>query len=74
MFASKSKLTVDPTDSFSEPDLGGLGLVEAYTPERRENMVRLEKENEILRKRLESAESAPQEGVHVCTGVCVCSW
>ena len=52
--------------SYSEPDLGDIGgvcgLTEAYTPELREKMVRLDKENQILRKRLESVESAPLEG------------
>ncbi len=64
MFASsssKSKHVADPLGSFSEPDLGGVsggvGLVEAYTPELREKMVRLEKENQILRRRLENSES-----------------
>lgn len=48
-----------------EPDIGGVvsvgGLTEAFTPEMREKMVRLEKENQILRRRVESAESAPQD-------------
>ena len=51
---------------FNEPDVGeeeGVGgVVEAFTPELREKMVRLEKENQILRKRLDSAESSPLEG------------
>ena len=48
-----------------ETDVGGVvgvgGLTEAFTPEMREKMVRLEKENQILRRRVESAESAPQD-------------
>lgn len=36
----------------------GGGLVEAFTPELREKMVRLEKQNQLLWKRVESAESA----------------
>ncbi len=37
------------------PDAGGhsLGLLEAFTPELREKMVRLEKENQILLRRIE---------------------
>ncbi len=37
------------------PDMGGhgIGLLEAFTPELREKMARLDKENQILRKRLE---------------------
>lgn len=42
------------------PDLGtSFGLMEAYTPELREKMVRLEKENEILKRRLETESEAP---------------
>lgn len=51
-------------DGTNEPDLGlggGEGLVEAFTPTLREKMVRLEKENQILRRRVETAESAPSE-------------
>lgn len=48
-----------PVDGFNEPDLGGgRGLVEAFTPEMKEKMMRLEKQNQILRKRVENAESA----------------
>ena len=35
-----------------------MGLEEAYTPELREKMARLEKENEIMRRRLDS--NAPE--------------
>ncbi len=46
-----------------EPDLGGvaggLGLQEAFTPEMRERMVTLNKENEILKKRLETETESP---------------
>ena len=43
------------TPSLDQPDLGDVGgLHEAFTPELREKMVKLEKENEILRRRLES--------------------
>lgn len=60
----------------SSPDLGpgggggggGVGgLMEAFTPDMREKMVRLEKENQILRRRVETAESATQEGSTVIT-------
>ena len=51
--------------SLDHADLGS-ALNEAFTPEMREKMVRLEKENEILRRRLES-----EGGVCVCVCVCV---
>lgn len=48
--------------TLDQPDLGGgvsvgggLGLNEAFTPELREKMVKLEKENEILKRRLENS-------------------
>ena len=54
--------------SFSEPDggaaggVGGMGgLVEAFTPEMREKMVKLEKQNQILQRRVDAAESASRE-------------
>ena len=56
--------------SFSEPDVGGTlgtGLEEAYTPELREKMVRLEKANQILRRRLDSTESH-NEGIGMESG------
>ena len=58
MFASHSHqdpAPVPPSPSLDHPDLGGggLGWAEAFTPELREKMVRLEKENEILKQRLE---------------------
>ena len=47
------------TPSLDQPDLGGvaggLGLEEAFTPELREKMTKLEKENEILKRRLDSS-------------------
>lgn len=48
-----------------EPDHGilGSGLVEAFTPEMREKMVRLEKENQLLWRRVETAESTPSRAV-----------
>ena len=49
----------ESSSSFEPPDLGGgvggLGLEEAFTPEMREKMARLEKENEIMRRRLDSS-------------------
>ena len=63
---SKSKHGIEPMGSFSEPDLGGVaggvGLVEAYTPELREKMVKLEKENQILRRRLDSSDTSYPSG------------
>ena len=51
MFSSKlGSPTLEDTD--------GGGLVEAFTPELKEKMVRLEKQNQLLWKRVESAESA----------------
>ena len=48
----------ESSGSFDHPDFeggaGGLGLEEAFTPEKREKMARLEKENEIMRRRLET--------------------
>lgn len=55
----------ETSSSFNEPDLGLGGVIEAFTPEMREKVVKLEKENQILRRRLDSAnaaESAPAGG------------
>ena len=64
MFSSATKPLESPTTSFNEPDMGGagVGVVEAFTPEMREKMVRMEKEIQILRRRVETAESASPEG------------
>ncbi len=55
MFSEPSQERVPLLD---QPDFGGvaggLGLQEAFTPELKEKMVKLEKENEILKRRLES--------------------
>ena len=50
----------EPQSPVDTPDIGGhgLGLMEAFTPELREKMVRLEKENQIMRKRLETEAEA----------------
>ena len=47
--------------SLEHIDLGS-ALGEAFTPEMRERMARLEKENEILRRRLAETERAREEG------------
>ena len=53
--------------SLDLPDLGS-ALHEVFTPEMREKMVRLEKENEILRRRLaEPGDSSGVEGGGVVT-------
>ena len=61
---------VPPSPSLDHPDLGGggLGWAEAYTPELREKMVRLEKENEILKCRLEREDDveSPIAGAGMC--------
>ncbi|CAI8020668.1 Probable RNA-binding protein 19 [Geodia barretti] len=57
--------------SLDNPDLGST-LNEVFTPEMREKMVRLEKENEILRRRLAEGGPSPVEvggGGGVRTGV-----
>ena len=58
---SHHRAPFETSTSFDQPDLGGgvsgLGLEEAYTPELREKMARLEKENEIMRRRLETSTS-----------------
>ena len=57
--------------SLDNPDLGST-LNEVFTPEMREKMVRLEKENEILRRRLAERGPSPVEvggGGGVRTGV-----
>ena len=57
--------------SLDNPDLGS-SLNEVFTPEMREKMVRLEKENEILRRRLAEGGPSPVEvggGGGVRTGV-----
>lgn len=70
MFSSAKP--IEHSAPFSEPDFGGEvvggagGVVEAFTPELREKMMRMEKEIQILRRRVEAAESAAQEG-----GVCI---
>ena len=54
----RQRAPFEASSSFDQPDLGGgvsgLGLEEAFTPELKEKMVRLEKENEIMRRRLDS--------------------
>ena len=67
MFASAKPVSAPV--SIDQPDFGGEslegvsgGVVEAFTPELREKMVRMEKEVQILRRRVETAESAAQEG------------
>lgn len=54
----RQRAPFESSSSFDQPDLGGgvggLGLEEAFTPELKEKMVRLEKENEIMRRRLDS--------------------
>ena len=47
------------SSSLDQPDIG---LMEAYTPELREQMLRLEKENEILKRRLDSGVESPIPG------------
>ena len=60
MLALQSSHAVPPSPSLDQPDIGGsFGLMEAFTPELRERMARLEKENEILHRRLESDMEAP---------------
>ena len=60
-----SKLREESIDgSLGGGRLGG-GLVEAFTPELKEKMVRLEKQKQLLWKRVEDAESVPEEG-EVC--------
>lgn len=62
---SKGGFGGSPT-AFDSPDAGvGVagGVLEAFTPEMREKMVKLEKENQILHRRVDAAESAPQGGV-----------
>ena len=55
----RQRAPFETSGSFDQPDLGsgvgGLGLEEAFTPELREKMARLEKENEIMRRRLDSS-------------------
>ncbi len=54
----RQRAPFETSSSFDQPELGGgvggLGLEEAYTPELKEKMIRLEKENEIMRRRLDS--------------------
>ena len=54
----RQRAPFEASSSFDQPDIGGgvggLGLEEAFTPELKEKMVRLEKENEIMRRRLDS--------------------
>ena len=53
----RQRAPFESSSSFDQSDLGGgvggLGLEEAFTPELKEKMVRLEKENEIMRRRLD---------------------
>lgn len=74
--SSSSGSRFKPLGGSDAPDIGGVvgvgGLTEAYTPEMREKMVRLEKENQILRRRVESAESAPQDAGKIDSTVCAC--
>lgn len=73
MFSGSKGRPMESPTSFSEPDggsggggggVGGMGgLMEAFTPEMREKMVKLEKENQILQRRVDAAESASQEAV-----------
>ena len=57
--SGRQRAPFESSGSFEQPDLGhgvsGLGLEEAFTPELREKMARLEKENEIMRRRLDSS-------------------
>ena len=46
--------------TLDHPDLG-VAFNEVFTPEMREKMVRLEKENEILRRRVAESDSSSQE-------------
>ena len=47
--------------SLDHPDIGA-SLNEVFTPEMREKMVRLEKENEILQRRLAESDTVTREG------------
>ena len=61
----RQRAPFEASSSFDQPDLGGgvggLGLEEAFTPELKEKMIRLEKENEIMRRRLDSSLSESVE-------------
>ena len=60
---SQSSRSLEQTSLLDQPDYGGvaggLGLQEAFTPEMREKMVKLNKENEILKRRLETETESP---------------
>lgn len=61
----RQRAPFEASSSFDQQDLGGgvggLGLEEAFTPELKEKMIRLEKENEIMRRRLDSSLSESVE-------------
>ena len=61
---------VPASPSVDHPDLGGggLGWAEVFTPELRAKIVRLEKENEILKRRLETEDDT--ESPIVGPGMC----
>ena len=68
MLSFQSSHAVPPSPSLDQPDAGSFGLLEAFTPELREKMARLEKENEILHRRLETEAESPLPGTTSSSG------